>query len=141
MIWRARDNLLKVSAGFPVESSLPASTGDTGYILIQEDPTGHAATKPSATTTEPVLGARSGNYRNLKWEPSPLSATKEKSPHINEDPAKRQTKFLKKKASCFRKVEQESPPPGLHVELLKLGQRHKGLRREEIHQCAAMQEA
>ena len=48
-------------SGGSVVKNLPANAEDMGSILGQEDPTCCRATKPMATTTEPVV--YSGKYR------------------------------------------------------------------------------
>ena len=93
----------------------PANAGDTGSTLVQEDPTGHGATKPvrhnywacalepashnywarvpqllKPKHLEPVLqNKRShGNEKPAHWnkEKPPLTATTEKPVRSNEDP-------------------------------------------------------
>ena len=41
--------------GGPMVKNPPARAGDTGSIPVPEDPTGHGATKPVHTATEPAL--------------------------------------------------------------------------------------
>lgn len=38
--------------GGTVDKNLPADSGDTGSVLVKEDPTWHEATRPQATATE-----------------------------------------------------------------------------------------
>ena len=77
-IWEASDRIKnRWGRGFPggsVVKNPPAHAVETGWLLIQEDPPGHRATKPWAPTVEPVLWSL-GRATPEAWA-GPCSATR-----------------------------------------------------------------